>query len=70
MTPISAAMAEPTRPATRKLVITGPSSLTMERPTIAPIMSWVPYFCSSDPVWRANTMPTKNAMTDATGRVS
>ena len=49
--------------------MTGPNSLTMDSPTIAPIASWVPYLASSAPVCRASTMPIKSAIRAAIGRV-
>ena len=70
MAPTSAAIADPTRPATNRAVMTGPSSLTMESPTIPPMFPSRPNWARRDPVWSASTPPMKIAISEAMGSVA
>ena len=70
MEPISAAMAEPMRPAIRIAIMTGASSLQTDRPTRPPIALESPRSASTGPVWRAITPPMKRERMQAMSRLA
>jgi hypothetical protein len=70
MEPISAAMAEPMRPAIRMDIITGASSLHMELPTTEPMRVARPRSASKGPVCNAITPPMNNDRMQAINKLA
>ena len=67
---VMAAMAEPMRPAMRMAIITGASSLQIERPTSPPMALESPRSVSTGPVCSAMTPPMKRERTHAMSRLA
>jgi hypothetical protein len=70
MDPISAAMAEPMRPAISTDIITGASSLQTDKPTSPPIAEANPFSASTGPVCRVMTPPMNSERTQAVNRLA
>ena len=70
MEAISAAKAEPERPATRIAVISGPNCWTMARVTTVGSIGVAPYFRSWSYDIRATTKPSMKSITPTRGRPS
>ena len=67
MVPISAAMADPTRPASISPVMTGPSSRNMPTATTAPPMVSILTVWSWNRVWASSTAPVNAPVMMTTG---